>query len=353
MSARVDALLRPVPGDAPCGVDLRGSAHYAAILEGRRHDDPSLPRGIWDAPLRIADWPKVAALCSEALGESKDLRLACWLAEAWTRCDGFAGAADGFALIGGLCTRYWGQLQPRDDEYQLGALEWLLRHLPPTLRQVPILAAAPPRDQPLSWADLMLAERLEQIRQRDPAAAARAEANDAPTRTAFAAALAQSDVALLETHRRTVDAAWAAAQAMAADFGAAGIVDVPALEPIETILRSVSRFFAAELAARPQAAKPAPAVQPVPAPPAFAPPPASIVPAAPAALSSRAEAYRLIAEVATFLAEVEPHSPVPYALAILAGWERMPLPDIEASLAADGGDIALLLEAIGMASRHD
>ncbi len=355
MSARVDSLLRPVAGEAPCGVDLRSTPLYAEIVEARRNDDPSLPRGIWDAPLRIADWPKVAALCSDALAQTKDLRLACWLAEAWTRCDGFAGAADGFALIGGLCTRYWGQLQPPDEAYQLAAIEWLLRHLPPTLRLVPIVPALPPRDKPFSWADLILAEQLEQVRQRDPAAANRAEANNAPTRAAFAAALAQSETLTLETQRRGIDAALAALQAMDADFAEAGIVDVPAVEPIAAVLRPASRFFAAELAARPQATPPAPLPAPAPAP--SSPEPQPLVSTSAAAgftrLPDRAAAYRQIAEAAAYLAEVEPHSPVPYVLALVARWERMSLSEIDAALHADGGDMMLLLEAIGATTRCD
>ncbi|WP_033919620.1 type VI secretion system protein TssA [Sphingomonas sp. 37zxx] len=342
MSERVDLLLRPIPGDDACGADLRGTAVDAAIAEARRHDDPGLPRGIWATDLKLADWPKVAELCTAALQQSKDLRLACWLAEAWTRCEGFKGAADGFALIGGLCTRYWQCLQARDEAMQVAALDWLVRHLPIALRLVPIVAGTAARDSWFTWTDVLNADRLEQVRQRDSAAAARAEANGAPTRAAFAAALAATPSEPLVAQRAAIDEARAALTAMAADFVEAGIAEAPGVEPIVTILDPAARLLATELASRtPRASAPA-HTQPVAA--------ASLDTALP---GDRDAAYRQIAEIAAWLERIEPHSPVPPILAFVADWGRMTLKEIDATLRDQGGDMMMLLEALGLAGRDE
>ncbi|KAG0928498.1 hypothetical protein G6F31_017701 [Rhizopus arrhizus] len=91
----INALLQPIPGDAPCGVDLVFSPEFDAIREARRHDDPQLDQGDWVIDLKEADWPEVARICSTVLRErSKDIRIASWLAEAWAKTRGFAGLRD-------------------------------------------------------------------------------------------------------------------------------------------------------------------------------------------------------------------------------------------------------------------
>lgn len=348
MTERVDMLLRPIPGEDPCGPDLRGTAMDAAIAEARRHDDPGLPRGIWATDLKLADWPNVAELCAAALRQTKDLRLACWLAEAWTRCDGFNGAADGFALIGGLCTRYWGCLQPRDEAMQVAALDWLVRHLPVALRLVPIVTTTSAREGRFTWADMLNADRLEQVRQRDSTAAERAEANGAPTRAAIAAALAATSTEDLAAQRTAIDSARTALAAMAADFTQAGIAEAPGIQPIVAILDPAAQLLAAELTARTPRTAPAAPVASAAAIPLVAPPAAdATVP------MDRAAAYRQIAEIAARLERIEPHSPVPYILAFVAHWGRMTLKEIDAALQDQGGDMLLLLEALGLTERRE
>ena len=59
----IDALLQPLPGDQPCGVSLIHDPEYDAIRTARRADDASVPAGIWQTTLKVADWAAVEAGC--------------------------------------------------------------------------------------------------------------------------------------------------------------------------------------------------------------------------------------------------------------------------------------------------
>ncbi|TRM51945.1 type VI secretion system protein TssA [Achromobacter sp. LC458] len=152
----INALLLPIPGDAPCGVDLVFSPEFDAIREARRHDDPQLDQGDWIIDLKEADWPEVARICSEALrNRSKDIRIASWLAEAWAKTRGFAGLRDGYLLIDGLCQNYWDGLHPvpedGDVQQRVGNLAWLLSRSQQLIGEIPLTQADGARYGAVLW----------------------------------------------------------------------------------------------------------------------------------------------------------------------------------------------------------
>jgi len=115
----IEAMLAPIEGDVPTGVDLRevtsGTSSLYALTDLRQtasraerdmgldDDDGSIPEQ-WGEILNRA--PTVIAT------ESKDLRIACLLIEAAVRHHGFAGVRDGFNLLVGLVEQYWDTLYP-------------------------------------------------------------------------------------------------------------------------------------------------------------------------------------------------------------------------------------------------
>ena len=148
LSEPVAELLLPIPGDSPCGSDMRHSGVYRQIRLARDSDDPGLPLGAWNGALKRADWPDVTRLCRYVLARhSKDLRVAAWLVEAWIRQDGFAALAPGLTLVEQLLTTYWDGLFPPlgdegDDEGPVYArascLEAVDKYLVYALRSVPL-----------------------------------------------------------------------------------------------------------------------------------------------------------------------------------------------------------------------
>jgi type VI secretion system protein ImpA len=122
-----DALLAPIPGDNPAGIDLRADpnpqsdyyklkdARFAARAKEREMDveaeTADLPE--WRTILDLG--PKVLAT------SSKDLEVTAWLIEALLRRHGFAGLRDGFRLARGLVEGFWDNLYPPPDEDGIAA----------------------------------------------------------------------------------------------------------------------------------------------------------------------------------------------------------------------------------------
>jgi type VI secretion system protein ImpA len=137
-----DDLLNPIAGASPAGADLRYDPIYDKIKEARREED-MIPSGGYDRPRKLADWPQVIKLASDAIAtKSKDLQLTVWLTEALLRREGYAGLASGLTLARGLVTQFWDGLYPEmeDGDLELRAvpLDWLGSRLDFVLKSVPI-----------------------------------------------------------------------------------------------------------------------------------------------------------------------------------------------------------------------
>ncbi len=163
-------LIEPVSESSPCGEDLLFSADFDAIQHARRFDDPSLDQGEWVTDIKEADWSFVVARASALLGsQTKDLRLAVWLTEALAMEDGVPGLTQGYALVTGLCERYWEYLHPLpegdDAEYRLGNVGWLVGRTAELLRAAPLTQTG---DSSFSALDWEVATHAAQAAKRDP-----------------------------------------------------------------------------------------------------------------------------------------------------------------------------------------
>ena len=138
-----DDILTPIPGSNPSGENLRYAPVYDKIKEARRQDDEG-PMGDWQRERKVADWPLVIKLASEAIAtKSKDLQLAVWLSEALLAREGFSGLLEGITLVKGLIENFWDTLYPEldegDAEMRAAPLEWLGAHyLEVPLKRVPL-----------------------------------------------------------------------------------------------------------------------------------------------------------------------------------------------------------------------
>jgi type VI secretion system protein ImpA len=125
----LEKLLAPISAEAPAGVSLRYEGIYAKIQEARREDDPTLPQGVWERKLKVADHRQVMNLATEALEKrSKDLQIAIWLAEAWLDRHRFAGAAPGLELCAKLLERFWDTCFPAaddDGDARISLVDWV------------------------------------------------------------------------------------------------------------------------------------------------------------------------------------------------------------------------------------
>ena len=346
-------LLEPIAGANPAGRDLRYQGDYDRIAEARRDENPNLPRGIWVRDVKQADWGLVERLCIQALVErSKDLRIASWLCEAWVRRDGFAGLAQGMELIDGLCRTWWEGLYPAidngDPSARIATVEWLNERLPAAIRQVALVTDPAQPGICFSWSQYLDAQRLEAVRLRDAAAATRSERSGAVTLAMFEACMARTDSDMLGSIVCDIEAALGGLAALDSTLDAYCGRAAPGLGKMRTVTQDIGDFVHVILGARDT-------TRAVEAPITARDVTITdsnitkmvVVPESRAPLT-RISAYNQLAEIASFLAAAEPHSPVPPILKYVAGWRDIPLLSLEDMLRDNGGGIAMLLEALGI-----
>lgn len=138
----IDAILAPLPGDNPCGENLRYTALYDEIQEARRADD-LLDQGDWQHEVKMSDWHQVFSLCQEALTtKTKDLQIAAWLLESLTATRGFEGVRQGLSIINGFLDAFWETLYPEIEEddldYRAGPLEFINDKLWLPIKKIPV-----------------------------------------------------------------------------------------------------------------------------------------------------------------------------------------------------------------------
>ena len=143
--ASQEDLLQPIPGANPAGANLRYDPVYDKIKEARREED-DVAQGEWKTARKVADWPLVIKLTSEALAtKSKNLQLAAWLTEARLRHEGLGGLRGGLETLRGLLKQFWDNLYPEiedgDLELRAAPLSWVGRYLAAGVRMVPLTKA--------------------------------------------------------------------------------------------------------------------------------------------------------------------------------------------------------------------
>jgi len=377
MSIDLKQLIAPIAGDNPSGVSLRYDSAYQHIAEARREDDPTLPQGNWERPLKRADWPRVGELCTEALAKrTKDIQLAAWLTEAWLHLHGIEGLAQGLELIESLCQTYWEGIHPQieegDIEYRVAPFVWINENLALALRRsVPIVEDTTQMSEAkLTLSDWTRAVHLENVARKDAGAARLAEEAKTPTRALFKTSAALTPPAFFRALNAGIDHSEAAVAALEKLMQEKLRDDSPGLAHIRGVLaemRGALTELGGERAApepkKPEAVESGRDASTVTATAAAAARGDEMAQndsksrdsaAAPAAgpITSREDAFRRLNEAADYLMRIEPHSPCPYLVKRAVAWGKMPLAELLQELVRSEGDLQELYGLLGMHSAH-
>jgi type VI secretion system protein ImpA len=358
----LDALLAPIPGDAPQGIDVRedysAQSPYSRLRDARSNardaekqaesPDPDGPPPADPVPL----WRGLRELGIKTLTETtKDLEIAAWVTEAYVRSHGLGGLAAGSRLIAGLAERYWDAVFPLPDDYGMETRVAPVTGLNGRDGNGSLMAA-------LNRVTLFTRPDGSPVQFYQYQASARLGGLDAARRQARIAAgtIPFED---LEKEARTVGArplarlrqdatdaldAW---EAMAAILDERAGADAPSTSHVRDLLREI-----AEVATRyaPDTAPPAaagPAEGPAQADPTGVAAPAGFaVPAAQAA--TREDALRTLEAIATFFRRTEPHSPLAYTLDEAVRRGRMTWPELLEEVIADRDSRNAILTALGI-----
>ena len=377
-----ELLLAPLSPEAPCGVSIRTEQLFTDIRFQREEDDPSLPMGQWERPLKRADWAKIEALCTTALAtRGKDLQIAAWLLEAWLRQSQLDGLRRGLLLISELLSRYWESVYPAigddgDVDARLAPFEWLNASLPVMMKLYVTMVTLPerkPANLNLSdWDKMTLSEIASTGKEENTRQGSSPDVEVAMTRADVIASSHKSGGAQA---RANLD------QTRACQVALSGLVEVlreklgsqaPSLNKIKVTLEQFDRALAQLL---PPESEPAdqlisePIRQnfpeenvdmpsdnlPVASSPSTGQPStgvsARLQPVEMGNWSSRAQAYRTLEAVADYLSKTEPHSPTPYLIRRAVNWGRMPLPELMAEIMREEGDLNRMISVLGLQTK--
>lgn len=348
----VPALLAPIPGDKPTGVNLRDddsatSPYYDArnvrgVANAAEKDWLNLelsaaPGADAARETSIQAWAQVQEKCETLLREkSKDLEILEWLIESLIRLEDFAGLHAGLVLAAELLEKYWDDVNysvdPDDSTAKGFNFDRLNKTLIAAVLRTPVTPPAGDKG-PLPLA------MLRQM-QKDKAGLGEAEAAARAGGRAFYQPLG--------VHIRTCIAAW---QRINKTLNAKMGDDAPSLSSLAELLvdlEKMVKLVAGSLVDPPAGAGAAAAEGDAAAAADGAPGGAQANFARPGSFATREQALDMLAAVAKFFREYEPQSPVSYALDATIDRARMSLPDLLAELLPDVDARRKMLQIAGI-----
>lgn len=349
------ALLQPLPGDAPVGVDLRGDASPQSLyyrLRDARAEARAAERAMEVEDAAAApppQWRTIRELGIEAIAtHSKDLEIAAWLTEALLRSDGLVGFNAGVRLMHGLVEQFWDELFPLPDEdgvaTRIGPVAGLNGQSGEGTLSVPLrklLLFNRPDGTPVQFWQYEQSSELaaivdpERRQQRIDAGVIPFETLEEEARAAGAARFAA-----LRAQGEAAAAAWRSlGEALDARAGA----DSPPTSRVRELLErlvSVATRFAGPAAEGEASAAPADMAAPASAAPQLGD--------VAGALASREDALRSLAAIAEFFRRTEPLSPLSYTLQEAVRRARMSWPELLAEIVPDTGLRGQILTSLGI-----
>jgi type VI secretion system protein ImpA len=307
---------------------------------------------------------------------SKDLQVAAWLCEAWTRqhqIEGFNAAVD---VLTGVVARFWDTAHPQiedgDDDARAAPFVWLNENLPLALTLHLTLLHVPDRMPSAvslaDWEQALIADQKKTETKKVP----NPVGGNALTRDEMSASANGANLLALLAMKDPLQLAVVKWDALARLLDEKMSTNPPSVARVGDMLRRIERAVLALIDGRDPRPQPEPPEPPSPlSPPAAAlaepstpthqddtmdaatptpgtaPAAQEAVPRA-GAITSREEAYRTLEVVAAYLLKTEPHSPTPYLVKRAVAWGRMSLADLMQEVVREEGDIARYFSLLGI-----
>ena len=147
-------LLEPIEKENPSGRWVRYENKYLAIVAEKNADDPNLPMGEWERPLKQTDWKRVTDIAGDLLEkETKDLEICIFLIQGWTSLYGMNGLRCGLLLMYKLTEKYWDTLWPKfessDSDARISPYKWLVTKGPDFFKDKIVFL---PRNEQREWS---------------------------------------------------------------------------------------------------------------------------------------------------------------------------------------------------------
>ena len=347
-----DQLLNPISADSPSGADLKWDAVYEEIKSARKQGNRDLvDDGAEETP---PNWLNIVDLATSALAtRSKDLMLGAWLTEALMNQHGFAGCRDGFKLLNELLERFWDSVYPQipedgDLEIRLAPLVWCSiadrgGKLPLLLRAAPLIPSN--GNGVFTWNYWESSFRLKPKgdSESEDAFASRKQRSDEQAKTYQEAMRAASRDTIqnlaVDLHATLAEVnRFSDILQRRFDRLAPGVSDLrKALEDCSDIADRTLKEKGGSDSATEGAVDGSPQSSG-----------ASSGGVSVGAIGSRQDAFNRLEQIANYLRQVEPHSPVSYLVQRAVNWGRMPFEDLLQELLKDTAVRAQVGELLGI-----
>lgn len=345
----IEKLTVPISDLMPSGESLRRGPVYDKIKLARKEDDPVLDHGIWSTEPKTADWDTVIKTAVDALEtKTKDLRIAGWLAEAWTAKFGVPGCTHGIELLRALVEQFWDTIHPPIDEdgdfdARIAPFGWLNAQLAERLKRVTLIDPDKRDRQALSWLDWERASLLERTgKSPGPGQVSTAD---------FMTAVLLTPTPFYRTLAADLQALTAEIAALEEAVDTRCGEPVTALYQLKDAAESLRDFVRRALAQKGETDPKADGAE-APGDAEEEPVVADIDDGGGGArrgpIRNRAEAYQRLAEAADYLIRVEPHSPVPHLIKRAVSWGNMSFSDLIQELVYDRNNLAGIYQLLGL-----
>jgi type VI secretion system protein ImpA len=353
------ALLAPLPGDNPCGVDFRldpsPTSLYYAIKDARSRARNAERQALMseEGAAGPVDWRPVLEHGKTVLTEkSKDLELVAYMIEALVRLHGFAGLRDGFRLARELVEQYWDSLYPQPDEEGIATRVAPLAGLNgeeaegtliEPIRKIDLTrgdSAGPYAYHHYQQASAIAQMVDEEARQRriDQGAVSLEKFQRAVTETST-----DFLTTLVEDIQQTQEEFERLGQALEERCGSSA----PPTSNIRAALTACLDVVTSTARDRLAAGMPPEEVPPEERAEGQVSVPGVAVEGL-GAMRTREDAFRALLKVAEYFRRTEPHTPVSYALEQAVRWGRMSLPELLTELIPDDSARVQLFKQVGI-----
>lgn len=360
----LEAMLAPLDGDNPAGESLRYEGTYDQIKEARREDE-AIAQGEWSRDLKVAEWPKVIQLATNALlKKTKDLQIAAWLTEGISKndkLDRWAGLRDGLHLMRALQETFWDHLypeiDPEDDEGPLTAranvLAALDERLAVIVNELPLTAGAKySYHQYLESKQFDIPENLAALefdqQEKFTALKTQAEAERKVTGEDWRKAKAATNYEFIEARSALINECWDQMQALDAVMDEKYARATPGLGGLKKSLTEIRTLVDILVKEKRPADAGGGEGEEETGEGEMAGGAGGGITVAGGAVRSRQEALRQLERIAEFFRQTEPHSPISYAVQRAVKWGNMPLEMWLADVVKDGATLESLREILGL-----
>ena len=351
-------LLYPISKSKPCGEWIRYEPEFQGLSFDREEENPNLPMGEWERPLKKVDWAKIKARCENLIkSKSKDLLLVIWFCDASIRLKGLNGLLNGVTLFNDLVNCYWDSIWPEydntDSEARLIHLSWLNSKVLEVLRNnLVLLPLNEIREENIYFRDWEFHKNSHRSTVSD----------DKPSREKIRKQVLESDafhlsmlmenskkiIVIIEKFEKKLDSLLGAdAPSFSKLTEFIGSVDKASIQLQGDINRKFKKpelSYVNEKKESFQVEKKEDFKEPESNKEESV---SKYVTKAAGTYNSREEAYQAISSIAKYLENIEPHSPTPYLLRRAVKWGNMSLEELTQDIGKYDGSLEGLLSAIG------